>query len=154
MSSVLAGALSSWRCGKDHSKHKGTRWVHRTANDSEYSLQRAKVFGLHLARREEPSKDHSREIVWSVSRTSQVPRHQLGRGFYFHHNFIPARTISPLIKPSKLLAPPLVPDITNRKLYPWANLCPILSWNKEQLFSHLDVSGVKEGPLVFSADCK
>lgn len=92
--------------------------------------------------------------MWLVLCTSEVPGHQLGEDFFCYCNFTPTRTISPLIKLSKLLAPPLVSDVTNRKLYPWANLHPILSWNKEQLFSYLDMLKIKKGPLVFSADCK
>lgn len=148
--SILAGGLSRWTCGKA---------IPSTMEQGEFielqiilRLDSSEGFELSLARKEESWKDGSREIVWLVFRTCAVPRHQLGKEFYFHRNITSARTISSLIKPSKLLAPPLVSDITNRKLYPWANLCPILSWNKEQLFSHLDMPGVKEGPLVFSAD--
>lgn len=58
----------------------------------------------------------------------------------------------PFNKTFKTVGTSLASNITNRKLYPWANLHPILSWNKEHLFSHLDVPGVKRGHSVFSAD--
>jgi hypothetical protein len=47
----------------------------------------------------------------------------------------------------------MVSDIINRNLYLRANFHPIVSQNKDQLFSHLAMPGVKRDPLV-STDCR